>query len=199
LEYANKTENIRVYDPCCGSACLLTVLGFLFNEKIETIYGSDIEKESVDFAQNNLSLLSINGIEKRKSALIDLVRKYNKQSHIDAVNSLDRISKYIKHEIKTDTFAADILDTDSLRNKEICADIVITDVPYGGLSAWPGETSDQIGVLLNTLVSVINKDTIVAIIHNRNQKLNNHQYNRIDKFKTGHRIVEIIRVISPGH
>jgi methylase of polypeptide subunit release factors len=104
LEYINKTDNLCIYDPCCGSGYLLTVLGFLFNEKIETIYGSDVEKESVGFAQNNLSLLLTNGLEKRKNNLMDLVKKYNKQSHITALNSLNNISKYVKHEIKTETF-----------------------------------------------------------------------------------------------
>jgi tRNA G10 N-methylase Trm11 len=194
LEYRNKTNNLCIYDPCCGSAYLLTVLGFLFNENIETIYGSDVEKEFVDFAQNNLSLLSINGLEKRKNNLMDFVKKYNKQSHIIALNSLNNISKYIKREIKIDTFISDILNKNSLKNKIFCADIIITDVPYGNLVTWSDKTNDPINILLNTLIPIINKNTIIAIIHNKNQKINNSQYNRIDKFKIGHRIIEIIKL-----
>jgi tRNA G10 N-methylase Trm11 len=194
LEHTHKTKNIHLHDPCCGSAYLLTVLGFLFNEKIEAIYGSDIKKESVDFAQNNLSLLSTSGIGKRKRDLTDLIKKYKKQSHVDAVNSLNNISKYIKHEITINTFVADILEQDSLRNKNFCADVVISDIPYGGLAAWSKEAKDPINTLLNSLAPIINNDTIIAIIYNKHQRLNNHQYNRIEKFKTGHRIIEIMKL-----
>jgi tRNA G10 N-methylase Trm11 len=193
LEYINKINDLCIYDPCCGSAYLLTVLGFLFNEKIGTIYGSDIEKKSVDFAQNNLSLLSANGLEKRKNDLIDLIKKYNKQSHIDALNSLNNISKYIKHEIKIDTFIKNILNRNNLENKIFCADIIITDVPYGNLAAWSDKTNDPISILLNTVVPIINKNTVIVIIHNKNQKINNSQYDRINKFKAGHRIIEIMK------
>jgi tRNA G10 N-methylase Trm11 len=193
LEYINKINDLCIYDPCCGSAYLLTILGFLFNEKIGTIYGSDIEKESVDFAQNNLSLLSTNGLEKRKNDLFDLVKKYNKQSHINALKSLNNISKYIKHEIKIDTFTANILNRNSLGNKIFCADIIITDVPYGNLVAWSDKTNDPINILLNTVIPIINKNSVIVIIHNKNQKINNSQYDRINKFKVGHRIIEIIK------
>ena len=194
LEYINKTNDLCVYDPCCGSAYLLTVLGFLFNKKIEKICGSDIDIEKVNFAQNNLSLLSIDGLEKRKNDLIELIRKYNKQSHIGALNSLTNISKYIKHEIKIDTFIADILDRNSLENKEYCADIVITDVPYGSLVTWSDKINNPINILMETLIPVINKNTIIAIIHNKNQKISNYQYNRISKYKVGHRVIEIIKL-----
>jgi SAM-dependent methyltransferase len=78
LKYIDKPEDLCVYDPCCGGAYMLTVLGYLFNEKIKTIYASDISEESVELAQNNLSLLSFSGIEKRKNNLLDLKDKYNK-------------------------------------------------------------------------------------------------------------------------
>ncbi|MDR1616037.1 MAG: hypothetical protein LBR98_03410 [Syntrophomonadaceae bacterium] len=194
LEHINKTNNLCIYDPCCGSAYLLTVLGFLFNEKISAIYASDIEKEFADFARNNLSLLSINGLEKRKNNLMELIKKYNKQSHIAALNSLNRISEYIKHEIKADIFITDILNKNSLGNKMFCSDIVITDVPYGSLVTWSDKTNDPINILLDTIIPIINKNTIIAIIHNRNQKISNAQYNRADKFKAGHRVVEIMRL-----
>jgi tRNA G10 N-methylase Trm11 len=194
LEYINKSNALCVYDPCCGSGYLLTVLGFLFNKKIEKICGSDIDIEKVNFAQNNLSLLSINGLEKRKNDLIELIKKYNKQSHIGALNSLNSISKYINHKIKIDTFIADILDKNSLENKKYCADIVITDVPYGSLVTWSDKINDPLNIFMETLIPVINKNTIIAIIHNKNQKISNYQYDRIGKYKAGHRVIEIIKL-----
>ena len=194
LEFIHKTKDLCVYDPCCGNAYLLTVLGFLFNNKIKTIYGSDINDEAINLSQNNLALLSFSGIEKRKNNLMDLFNKYNKQSHMDAINSLNNISEYIKHEIITNTFVMDILNDDELKNKKFCADIVITDVPYGNLVTWTEETNNSIDILLNTINQIINKDTVIAIIYNKNQKINNHEYKKVKKYKVGHRIIEIMKL-----
>jgi tRNA G10 N-methylase Trm11 len=120
--------------------------------------------------------------------------KFNKQSHKDALNSLNNVSKYIKHDIKINTFVADILKEDELKNKKFCVDIVITDVPYGDLVAWNEKTNYPINILLNTIIPVINENTIIAIIHNKNQELNNSKYNKIKKYKIGHRIIEIIKL-----
>jgi tRNA G10 N-methylase Trm11 len=194
LEYIHKTNDFCIYDPCCGSAYLLTVLGFLFNDKIKTIYGSDINEEAIIFAQNNLSLLSVSGLEKRKINILDLITKYNKQSHKDALNSLNNISKYIKHDIEINTFIADILKENVLKNKGFCADIVITDVPYGNLVSWNTEINHSVNILLDTIIPIINEDTIITVIYNKNQKINNSKYNRLKKYKVGHRIIEIMKL-----
>jgi len=194
LEYINKPKNISVYDPCCGNDYLLTVLGFLFNDKIKTIYGSDIDNEAVNLAQVNLSLLSITGIEERKNELMDLVNKYNKQSHKAAINSINNISKNIKHEIGINIFLTDILKENGLNNLNFCVDILITDVPYGNLVNWNEKINNPIDILLDTIIPVINKETIIAIIYNKNQKMNNLRYGRLNKYKVGHRIIEIMKL-----
>jgi hypothetical protein len=194
LEHSNKTKDICVYDPCCGIASLLTILGFLFNEKIAAIRGSDIDREAIDFAERNLSLLSTAGIEKRKNDLTDLAKKYNRQSHVDALDSLENLAGHIKHGITTELFVADILDRDSLKNRDFCADIVIADVPYGDLAAWSGGGAGRINTLLDTLVPVIGRDTVVAIIRDKNQKPDNHRYGRVEKFKAGRRTVELFKL-----
>jgi hypothetical protein len=86
------------------------------------------------------------------------------------------------------------LNKNSLENKIFCVDIIITDVPYGSLVKWSEKTNDSINILLNTLISIINKNTIIAIIHKKNQKVNNSQYIRIKKLRVGHRIIEILKL-----
>jgi hypothetical protein len=194
LEHLNKKENIIIYDPCCGSAYLLTILGFLFNNKITEIYASDISEESIGLAENNLSLLSFHGLKKRESSIIELINKYKKQTHINALNSLKNILVYLKQEIIYNTFIANILNEDELKNKKFHADIIITDLPYNDLVSWSEEISNPIDILLETIDPVINTNTIIAIIHNKNQKISNKKYKRLNKFKVGHRIVEILKL-----
>ena len=67
LELTGKDRDIILYDPCCGCGYTVTVLGFLFNSKIKTIFASDILEEAVETANKNLSLLTHQGIEKRRN------------------------------------------------------------------------------------------------------------------------------------
>ena len=45
--YLEKKEDIVIYDPCCGAAYALTVLGFFYNSEIKKIYGSDIDASMI--------------------------------------------------------------------------------------------------------------------------------------------------------
>jgi tRNA G10 N-methylase Trm11 len=113
---------------------------------------------------------------------------------MDALKSVDNLAQYIKHEIITNTFVTDILKGNALHNKGFCADIVITDVPYGNLARWTEETNNAIDMLLHTIIPVINMDTIIVIIHNKNQKINNQEYKKLRKYKVGHRLIEMMKL-----
>lgn len=81
LEYSDKKEGITIYDPCCGGGYILTVLGLLNPETIANIIGSDINNKAIALAKDNLSLLTVEGILKRKQQINDMITNYNKQSH----------------------------------------------------------------------------------------------------------------------
>ena len=65
-------EKAVLYDPCCGGGHLLTVLGFLCGDRIGSVYGSDIDEEAVALAAKNLSLLTEEGLARRKAQLTDV-------------------------------------------------------------------------------------------------------------------------------
>jgi hypothetical protein len=196
LEHSKKKNKICLYDPCCGSAYMLTILGYSFNETIETIYCSDISNEAVELSHKNLSLLSYTGIEKRRNELNSFIKKYNKDSHRNALNSLEKIEKLIKHEIKNHVFEANILNENELINKNFIADIILTDVPYGNLIDWSSNNGGEIEKLLDGIIPIIDSDTIVAINHNKKQKINNLKYKIIEKIQIGHRGIEILKLKS---
>jgi hypothetical protein len=194
LEYSKKKQDICIYDPCCGSAYMITVLGYLFNETINTIYASDVSGEALELSLKNLSLLSYKGIIKRKEELTDLVGKYGKKSHNNALNSLETLLHLIKHEIKCNAFNANILNAKELINKKFTADIVITDVPYENLTAWSDNSDNPIDDLLNTINPVINSETIIAVSHTKMQKINSPTYEKLEKLRAGHRKIEILKL-----
>src|SRR5678816_1175376 len=52
-----------LYDPCCGAAYHLSVLGFLHGEQIGEIIASDIDETALAAARRNLGLLHRDGFD----------------------------------------------------------------------------------------------------------------------------------------
>ena len=56
-----------IYDPFCGVAYALTVLGFFHGADIKAIFASDIDENVLSLARKNLSLLSKDGLHYLKT------------------------------------------------------------------------------------------------------------------------------------
>ncbi|MDR1556064.1 MAG: hypothetical protein LBS88_03390 [Tannerellaceae bacterium] len=63
-------------------------------------------------------------------------------------------------------------------------------MPYTNRVRWSDKKEDSMNILLNTIIPVLNEDSIVAVSRNKKQKTNNSEFKRIDKHKTGYRIIE---------
>ncbi|NVN96562.1 MAG: methyltransferase domain-containing protein [Bacteroidetes bacterium] len=84
LKKQNKAEPYNIYDPFCGVAYTFTILGLFYPEKIKDIFVSDINQESLNFAEKNLELLKCEGIDKRIKEIESLIKEYSKESHKEA-------------------------------------------------------------------------------------------------------------------
>ncbi len=192
-------ENRRVvlYDPCCGSAYLLTVLGFLCGASISEIYASDLSADAVALAGENLSLLTPEGQKKRTDELACLYAAYRKDSHSQALKSAEYLAELIggKPVPKTHAFTADALDATALKAAVFTADIVLTDVPYGALTSWSEDASDAIAKLLTTILPVISRDSIIAISSDKGQRISHSSYKRIERLNAGKRKIELLRLV----
>src|SRR5687767_3360136 len=71
-----KKQRLCVYDPCAGSAYLLTVLGFLHSERIGALWAADIHADTAVIAQRNLSLLTEFGLGQRRQEIETMLREY---------------------------------------------------------------------------------------------------------------------------
>lgn len=201
LEYSNKSHEICLYDPCCGGGYLLTTTALLNYNTIDKIIGSDINQESIELANKNLSLLTLEGIKNRKIQIENLFRKFEKESHFEALKSIEVFKNIInqrQNRIATDLFVADALDEKSLSHNQFIADIIITDVPYGNIVNWEGKEENMITILLDRLIKVQDDSSVLAVIYDKSQKINNDRYIRLEKFKVGKRIVEILKLKGPS-
>lgn len=200
----NNSTPCTLYDPCCGAAYHLSVLGYLHRELIKEVIGSDIDEKIISLANQNLGLLNITGLEKRIGEISKFVDLYNKESHKDALASANnlkiKLSSY-PHESKvlSKVFQADATDSKTiLQNVKIkSVDIVFTDIPYGQHSHWQNLNSDElydpIWLMLNALIEILSPSSIVAIVSDKKQKVAHKNYQRVEQFQIGKRRVVILK------
>lgn len=196
FHYLDHPDGVCLYDPCCGGGYLLTVLGFLNFEKIKTIMASDISADAVQLAGENLSLLEEDGLRQRIQQIDHSLSLYHKDSHTEALNSaanLLRILTGSSHEIERKVFQADILANSSLDSRNFKADIIFTDVPYGNLVEWHNGNEDTVN-LLDQLLPVAKKETVVAICSDKSQKFQSDRFRRVEKQAIGKRLFQIFQL-----
>ncbi|MCR5557513.1 MAG: hypothetical protein K6F75_08165 [Butyrivibrio sp.] len=186
LEYSKKKENLTIYDPCCGGAYSLTVLGYFYGKQIGKIYGSDISEEMISHACKNLNLLSYAGLDERKTELEKLYSEFGKDSHKEAIESIDKLKERLVKDIEAECFTANC--TKSL--PDIKPDIIITDIPYGNLVDWGGE--GELDAMMENLLKLTGDDTVLAVSMDKGQKIACEGWHRVIKQNIGKRRFEIL-------
>lgn len=195
-----------LYDPCCGAAYHLAVLAYFHGESIREVIGSDVDEKAVAFAERNLGLLGVAGLDKRIHEISALIGQYNKDSHRDALQSAhilrNRLTALTEdHALETRVFQASATDRREILNyiKPKSVDIVFTDVPYGQHSHWrdsdSNELSDPLGSMLGLLLDILSSSSIVAIVSDKGQKVLHEGYQRIEQFQIGKRRMVMLRPI----
>lgn len=189
LHYLNKKENICLYDCCCGGAYMLTILGLLKNATIAEIYGSDLDEASMKLARDNIGLLTGAGLQRRRTEIETLYQEYGKESHLQALQSIERIEKLIHKELKTGIFKRNALEVGDL---PFLPDIIMTDVPYGNMTFWE-EGDGGVNRLMEALSEVCGKDTVICVCMDKKQKIQTNTWQRLEKQQIGKRKYEIYR------
>ncbi len=210
VSYLNTPDDLCIYDPCCGGGYLLTVLGFLNRDVIKTILASDIDEEAIQIAQENLSLLNEDGMERRMRRLSELQAAYGKVSHADALDSARRLMAELDRtrEVNWQVFKADILSKDALKDCGFKVDLVFVDVPYGNMVAWQGAVAcgaddtvagARVGTgmcqstLLDNLRPVLKDGAVVAVCSDKSQSFGSDHFRRLEKQMIGKRRFQIFR------
>jgi len=184
-------------DPCCGSAYMLTVLGFLHGTEIREMYASDLDERALDIAGKNLSLLTRHGLDRRIAEIRRLYELYRKPSHREAIASAERLRQMLSRQNRTiDTycFRADALSEDFVTmDNGRKLDIVITDVPYGRSVKWETDNANcpPVERLLENLGNISGRPSVAAISADKSQKLTHDRFRRIGYFKIGIRHVAL--------
>lgn len=193
-----------LYDPCCGAAYHLSVLGFLHGEHMQKIIGSDISENAVALAARNLGLLHRDGLDKRRRELLVMVDQYGKESHREALRSTSVLEEKLTaftegHALELQVFQASATDQKAISShiQPNSVDLIFTDIPYGQHSHWRETDSDgfanPLTSMLEVLLDVLSPSSIVAISSDKQQKATHERYERIEHFQVGKRRVVILK------
>jgi hypothetical protein len=199
-----------LYDPCCGSAYLLSTLAYLHWESLARVVGSDVDPDVLPLAERNLALLTPSGVDRRIAQLAAMQAAYGKTSHAEAVGSAQRLKSRLPaastHPIATRVFQADAMDGAALLRTlgPGSVDIVVTDVPYGQRSEWriAGTTAtpsrSPTWRLLQALLPLLSAHAVVAIATDKQQKVAHDAYRRTEHFQIGKRRIVLLTPLTPA-
>ena len=201
--YQEKSRS-TLYDPCCGAAYHLSVLGYLHSEHIREIIASDIDETAVAVARRNLGLLHSEGLDRRMRELSAMLEQYGKESHREALQSASSLKERLSalrenNSLKTKTFQASATDQKaiSIHIPPGSIDIVFTDVPYGRHSQWQDRDwkapSSPLSSMLDAMREVVSPTSILAIASDKQQKVSHERYQRIEQFQVGKRRVVLLK------
>ena len=203
---AGASGPVTVYDPCCGGAYHLATLPWFDWPSIARIYASDLDADAVGVAARNLSLLTLEGMERRIAELTHLHQEYGKDSHAlalqHALTLQERLSVLVQgHAIPTHLFCADATEGQAVAAglAGAKADVVLTDIPYGQVSRWHSGTAalaqgaEPVGGLLESLLPVLAERAVVAVAAGKGDKIRHAAYRRLERFTVGKRQVTLLQ------
>ncbi len=189
-----------VYDPCCGSASLLSSLAYLHWHALERLVGSDIDAEALHLAERNMALLTLEGLNHRIAELQARAQQYEKPSYREAAESAQRLQNQLQAALKTHTLTTTLFRADATRESmlrqhlgEQSIDMVLSDLPYGQLSCWqfaeqaPARETKPLHALLTALLPFLSFHAVVALVTPKQQQVKHDAYQRLAHFEVGKR------------
>ncbi|MBN1287899.1 MAG: hypothetical protein JXB47_21045 [Anaerolineae bacterium] len=198
LEAAGSPGPYTLYDPCCGTGYLLTVLGYLHGARLRALSGSDIDPVAIEFARQNLALLTAEGLAARTAQLEDWAARFGKASHREALESAQRLKTRLPGALAAACFTADAARLEDAAPPVAGVDMVITDVPYGRSAQWAGggAPDDTISRLLAGVRPVLAAPAVVVIVSAKGQTARHPAYRRVTRLSAGKRLVTMLAPVD---
>jgi 23S rRNA (guanine2535-N1)-methyltransferase len=198
-------DRVVLYDPCCGIAHMLATIAYRHWARIKAIIGSDFDDRVLQVARRNLSMLTRLGLITKLEYLHEAQRLDPRTSRDNTLQSvqffLDRLSMLeATNSIDYSLFRADVGCVQEVISgmRSRPADIVITDIPYAGLSHWKGtlaraqSRSAALDSLLGSIRPVLAADGVVAIVSPKSDEVSHPAFRRLRKLKLGKRSVTFL-------
>ena len=197
--YLPDMPKLSLWDPCCGSGYLVSVLGFLHRPRLADVICSDISAEETAIAARNLALLTQAGLAERERELRQLATTYGKPGYTEAADAARRLAGELRAaggDLPSAVATVDVFDPAGLAQLPT-ADLVITDVPYGERTCWQGVAppgDDVLSVLLQSLCQVLPEHAIVTLCARARRVSFGRPVPALERVRMGHRAAFLGRV-----
>lgn len=162
---------VTLWDPCCGSGYLVTVVGLLGRGHLRAIVASDVSPAAAELAAKNLALLGPGGLSRRAAQLRARSAEFGKAVHAEAAEASDLLARELTEQggpLAASAATADLFDTRSMRRilPAPGPGLVVTDVPYGRQVHWGGAVPvdvDPLQAAVANLCAVLDDHAVLAV------------------------------------
>lgn len=187
-----------VWDPCCGSGYLATVLGLCHRRRIGALLATDIAPDALDLAGRNLALLDPDALEARAADLAERAERLGKPAYLEAARAARRLGRGLAGDggaLPARTARANAFDRGELAAAVAGhrPDVVVTDVPYGERTDWLGAPDGAaVPEMLAAVASVLPAHAVLAVTA-RGRKVPLGHVRAEESFRVGTRAVALLR------
>ena len=196
---ARSSSPLTVWDPCCGSGYLLTVVALRHRRDVARVIGTDIDPAALDLARRNLALLSRQGLTARSSTLRERGDLFDKPAYSVAAVAALQLARALAArggDVPHAAAQADVFDPAQLR-RALDGErpgLVLTDVPYGEQTVWGGaHAGTGVAGMLRAVSAVLDDDAVLAVATRGRSVVGRGEVRPLDALRVGTRAVALFR------
>lgn len=184
-----------VWDPCCGSGYLATVVGLLHRERVCDMLATDVDPDAAALAGRNLELLTGAGLAAREAELRARAAEFGKPSYAVTADTAARLADRLAAaggDLPHEARAADAFAPEPPARP---VDVVLTDVPYGALTHWSGAVpaGDPIAALLGSVARVLPGHAVLAVAARTRRIAVPEGVRVLERIRVGNRAAVLVR------
>jgi hypothetical protein len=160
---------VALWDPCCGSGYLLTVIALLHRGLLRSVLATDIDPRAAELASQNLAMLDPAALIAREKELAARAERFAKPSYLDTAQAAHRLSAELTRQ--GGPLPVRVREANAFDRQDLAAvvaggrpDVVLTDIPYGEQTAWLGAHDDAgLPRMLAALAAVLPGDAVLGV------------------------------------
>lgn len=189
-----RTGSVSLWDPCCGSGYLVTVLGLLHRDRLTRVRASDVDAEAVALAARNLELLTADGLAEREEELRRAARDFGRVEFVERAETARGLAQGLAAaggDLLHASWCADVFEL----TEHVDADLVVTDVPYGELTSWEGAAPQEepLRAMLESLGRVLPEHAVVVVTARTRRIALPEGVRALERVKVGNRAAALVR------